>query len=117
MEIAVNGNIIDTETIYKITEIKGNNYYGKESGFEQEKLVHSAYSFDILMFCNRKLTVWCDSKIFNRENLVDNFPNLTDYKLYLADLMIMKSKLSTIRDEIIDCWSKNKTKIPLFEIK
>jgi len=90
MKIAINGSIIDTKDIYKITEVSDGGWFA---------------GFDIYLF-NVK------DPIFVSIGGDDDVPygNRYEYKERIPELEKM-------REEIIKIWSENQSEIPQFNIQ
>ncbi|MFW6226091.1 MAG: hypothetical protein ACOC3V_03960 [bacterium] len=101
MKIAINGDIIDTKHIYKISKLETINFaYPKNYGS------HYCCSFRIQSF-NRKTIV------------VENVYDFTGYQNQDDFYRVVKNtekKLSDFRDKIINIWLQNQSEIPQFNL-
>lgn len=111
MKIAVQGNIIDTENIYCIGEIK--------KTFSDEKGAN-VFKFLIESFNDKTIEV----SIIRQEGLKELFdsegyPDTREERLEKTFAVedANKAKLEKMRQAIIDIWSQNQSKIPTFDIK
>ena len=86
MKIAINGDIIDTENIYKITKVEKDEIY---------------YEFDYLFYI----------KSFGKNEILVTLDITKDC---LRDETIQK--LNEFRDSIIKIWSENQSDIPQFNL-
>jgi len=86
MKIAINGEIIDTKDIYKITKVEKDEEY---------------YEFDYLFYI----------KSFGKNEILVTL-NIT--KDCLRDETI--KKLNEFRDSIVKIWSENQSDIPQFNL-
>lgn len=93
MKIAINGDIIDTENIYKITKIKRNNL-----DINQEW----CHTFEIQLFNNKIIEI------------IDQFPQ--KYLHNKLENQNIYDKISNFRDGIIKIWSENQSDIPQFNL-
>lgn len=87
MKIAINGDIIDTKDIYKITKIKFGDYIECHDGkfrFTETVQIPIIYKFNI--------------KLFNRKNINIKHKNLI--------------KIESFRQSIIGVWKENQSEIP-----
>ena len=86
MKIAINGDIIDTKNIYKITKVEKDEIY-----YEFD------YLFYIKSFANSEILVTLDiTKDCSRDETIQ--------------------KLNKFRDSIIKIWSENQSDIPQFNL-
>ena len=99
MKIIVNNEIIDTENIYKITDIVNIGGY--------------RYSFMIYMYNDIKIYVEIHPALYYNDDSWYSLKHCTDNK---DKLEVVKSKITEIRNNIINVWSNNQTKIPKFNI-
>lgn len=110
MKIAVQGSVIETDLIYLITPIKGDNCWG-----ERSTLKHSGYSFEI-KFLNGKLL---EVNLRGEELFGDNWfwdGSGTD-EIYNKRIEIVKEKLEKFREKIINVWNNFLIpQIPRYEI-
>lgn len=90
MKIAINGEIIDTENIYKIGEVNKGFVHtsDKEKWFEFND-EGNKYAFLIFMYNDKYITI-------------------SNVDIYCVKL---------IRDSIIKVWSKNQSEIPEFNLE
>ena len=91
MKIAINGDIINTKDIYKVTKI-------------QKVFYDFEFRFSIELFNNHEIQVgileWAvEEKEYTRQ-----------------ELNKAKIKLAKFRQSIIDIWSENQSEIPQFNI-
>lgn len=112
MKIAVNGNIIDTKHIYKITEIK-NALYNSYAGPTDPHYL--GYSFNIDFFNKRELIITISGD--------DLFPRKPNYawndwykENYECKFQLMKEKIEKLRQSIIKIWLENQSEIPQFNL-
>lgn len=98
MIISVQGDLIDTEKIYEISEIYEWIYEGKLAG----------YRFKIKYFNNQEKEVY--TRIFP---MVDNL------KKEEIDALVIEHKesIEDLRNRIVEVWNKNQGDIPRFEFK
>lgn len=101
MKIAINSNIINTKNIYEITKF--------EKRINSHNITESIY-FYIKMFNNEKIRIDIDGDcIFKRK---PNFKWNDWYKEnYDSKIVLLENKANEIRNQIINIWSKNKSKI------
>ena len=86
MKISINGDVIDTKGIYKITKVEKDEIYYK---FD--------YLFYIKSFANSEILVTLDiTKDCSRDETIQ--------------------KLNKFRDSIIKIWSENQSDIPQFNL-
>jgi hypothetical protein len=105
MKIAVNGNIIDTENIYKITKVEIDNIIEEsENRFAFYKGHWITISFKIKIFNNKDIQILESLRDFN------SFIN------YKNDKFNSIQKLNKFRDSIIEIWSENQSEIPQFNV-
>lgn len=123
MKIAINGEIIDTESIYKIDKI-----YEYESEYSD---MFDSLRFNIDLFNDKTIEVKVTLPIYfygygesiSRKELV----NKQDTDIIMEDATIedfrkmpeyieAHAKISNLRDEIIKIWSNNQGTIPQFNI-
>lgn len=91
MKIAINGEIIETENIYKIT-----------------KIITYSYPKSPVMKCDRRIN---NDNPTEGEFFIKFFTNKT-IKINNKDIV----SLNYFRDQIIEIWSNNQSKIPQFNI-
>lgn len=108
MIIAINGDLINTNKIYKINEIKSDILFHHKS-----KLY-----FRILMLNNITLKYEIEGDFTMYSKLI-NYKNAEKYQNKILDSTEYKSALNKItrfRDKIVKVWSKNQSKIPQINI-
>ena len=124
MKIAINGEIIDTKDIYKISKV----VVGSKVGTFQY------FSFDITLFNKIKVVINQDIELFLDRNsslksckmdlflenggfelLKENATNqdLIEHPIYVDAL----NKINNLRDGVIKIWSENQSEIPQFNIE
>jgi hypothetical protein len=112
MKISINGNIIETEDIYRISEITSKD---KD---------HISNFFTIYMFNNQILQVsnysgcYIDNNYIsiNNEN-THNTRDITKLKELFEKLnKECLNKIIKTRQDIVDIWSNNQSNIPKFEL-
>lgn len=115
MKIAINGQIIDTEHIWKIDPVVGNNCWSADNAnTDRNKLTDSGYEFKIHFFNSRYLCITNDGD--------DYFPKdwwycyQENYNEYLDKLSHTKKQLEDFRERIIAIWAENQSPIPQFNI-
>lgn len=122
MLINIIGYTINTEQIYCITPIKGNNCWSHmPSNATDAKLTHSAYSFEIC-FLNGKtqesLKILLDGdKVFPikpQYKWNDWYSNITQEE-YDTKLKIIFDKVNTVRNQVILYWNKSRSALPNIE--
>ena len=96
MKIAINGSLVNTEDIYKITKVKAIKLQDDGLGtfWEEEVCDHKADIFQFEVF------------IYNRSNSIECRISNTDNG--------NKEKLMNIREELFTLWSNNKLNILQF---
>lgn len=95
MKIVVNGSVVDTELIWKISPIKESHH----SSF-------TAFKFTIDFFQWKSLVVELDSRALFGETDVNWWDK--------SKVEEIRNHLSMFRDSIISVWSENQSKIPQF---
>lgn len=112
MKISVLGDIIDTESIYRITPIekKENNFF--------------KYYFTIYFFNKEKLLITLDTGIyFSGTHLSINSSGYDNHNATLEDALNSKEykdsliRIENLRNKIISYWNKSNTNIPLLEFE
>lgn len=123
MKIAINGEIIDTENIYKIDKIYE---YGSEYsdmfdslGFNidlfNDKTIEVTVTLPIYFYgygesiSRKELGNKQDTGIIMEDATMEDFRKMPEYIEALT-------KISNLRDEIIKIWSNNQGTIPQFNI-
>jgi len=120
MLISLEGNIIDTEDIYGISEIQS-----KEESFFN-------HSFTINFFNKKKMKVTHDIPIYISSNINCAFVEIKgiiqeDYKILTRDAAIEKIRnseiykqslveINNLKNQIVDYWNKYKLDIPMLEL-
>lgn len=108
MKIAINGNIIDTKNIYKITKLE-------EKSINASKNLTDHFKFSIKSFNNQEIDIW-----INGDSLFERKPNYQWNDWYLEDyefkFVLLKQKANEFRDSIIKVWSENQSEIPQFNL-
>lgn len=94
MKIAVLGDIIDTDTIYQIEEVK----YNPRNAYPEDEVYIESFLI----------------KFFNRKELLIQDKNYCYHKGIDKNLMI---KLNKLREEVIRYWSNNQSQIPKIEFE
>lgn len=116
MKIAINGEIIDTEYIYKFGNIKTNTKSHLDHTFHIQLMNHEYMYFTESSGCyisNKYTSItrldYSKDDMFNGErNLID----LQNSKEYISSLL----KITKFRQSIIDIWSNNQSTIPQFNL-
>lgn len=120
MLISLEGNIINTEDIYGISEITT-----KEESFFN-------HSFTINFFNRKKMNVTHDIPIYISSNINSAFVEIKgimqeDYKILTRDAAIEKIRnseiykqslveINNLKNQIVDYWNKYKLDIPMLEL-
>jgi len=118
MKIAINGEIIDTENIYKITKISNLNIKEYINIIRINKSHFEIY-FNIMLnnnFSDKKIIVKLKSKQLEFKYMEDSEINtlvkeLEEWQTNTLD------KISNFREKIIKAWSDNQSTIPQFNIE
>lgn len=117
MKIAINGQIVDTDLIFSVSE----EIY--EDGNE--------YCFDVNFFDERSITVSIYKRNMSNSDSCDKFNilrNRNDQNFSEEERITMKNlwdqisienktKIEKMRQDIVNIWSENQSKIPTFDIK
>lgn len=117
MKIAVQGQIIDTDTIYSISEEVYEN--------------NNNYFFDIICFNDHAIEVSIhtkdrtNNKAHNELTLLRQTAgtNATDEQMVMYNTLLKKipienkNKIEKMRQDIVNIWSNNQSVIPTFDIK
>jgi hypothetical protein len=117
MKIIVNGSIIDTINIYKITPIEGNF-----AAFYSDGIRYTGFSFLIVSFNKEVIKVYLGGEsIFKNSDwwhsdIGSNTIIPVSTELYLERSEIIKNKLDIFRTKIIDIWTENQTNLPQFNL-
>jgi hypothetical protein len=101
MLISIQGTIIDTEDIYKISEVSGDNCWSTS-----DKIKHSGFHFYIELFNDKSISVSLDG---------DSFGYCwweTDYENRINQI---EQKVKDFRETVIGYWNKSKSQIPQIE--
>ena len=116
MIISVNGSLIDTKDIYRITPVELNRVGVVSLQFYIEcfnggkHLVE--YNFNSILSDNKS-----DILIFDDEGLTPPSNRLSLIKFKNSDIFKAGSdKINKLRSDIIDIWNTDKSKIPQFNI-
>jgi len=112
MKISVNDEIIDTEDIYKIGKVEGNNTWT----YINDGHTHSGFYFTIFLYNKKSIEIYLDGDDVFQKNENENgwwFNKST----YLEKLEKVREKIENFREEIINIWSNNQRNIPTFNIK
>lgn len=121
MKIALQGTIIDTENIYKISEIN------KDTGG------HIKFNFKITLFNDIKITVDILSNCYldpykytdgvvariGLDSAIEHYGSYDNARLAVETSVIYNTqlrKLINLRDKLITYWSNNQTHIPKLEL-
>ena len=116
MLISILGDIIDTEDIYKIDKIKGNNCFShsKHLTTVAGELTHNGYFFKIHFFNRKTLEInLFAADIFSEEDN-PNWYHEEDYPILLGKTLDI---ITELRNNIVNYWNKSKTDIPQIEWK
>lgn len=105
MIVAINGNLIDTKNIFKITPISKE----KEWDYDNDR---DARHFLIVMFNNISLEVFQQSHISTEPLPFDN-PELAQ-SIIRANVEASNVAFDKLRESIINVWSDNQSDIPQF---
>lgn len=117
MKIAINGNVINTKKIYNITKIEGDfdlntSHYLKDSKIKDK---HATLWFKILFLNGERLVIKITGDdLFERK--VNYHWNDWFTKDYDNKIIKLEEKITTLRNSIIEIWSKNKSQIPQFNL-
>jgi hypothetical protein len=106
MIIAINGNLIDTKNIFKITPVS------KEREWDDDNS-RMARFFLIVMFNNITLEVFQQSFITRTEPLPFDNPELVE-SIIRAEVEASNIVFDKFRESIINVWSDNQSDIPQF---
>ena len=105
MKISVCGSIIDTEQIYEITEVFGDNCWGEET------LNHSGFGFEIKFLNNQvKIVGLRGNELYNDEGGLGWWKNGYEEKI-----KAIEDAVRDMREKIVKTWLENQPKIPMFE--
>ena len=114
MKIIVDGNLVDIEYIYNITEV-GNAQYNTVVNKHNDKAVYAGMGMIVhllfrINFLNKKhidISVYeCISDKKSGDELYSFWEEKRDEQ-YL--------KINTLRNKVVDVWLKNQTEIPKFD--
>lgn len=115
MKIAINGDIIDTDNIYKISKIESN-----DSGLICHKFKIISYNDKVIQIVyNSKCYVSASYSEYIRINniRVTNPEEMNlDYVINCSSYQETLAKISEFRQSIIDIWSNNQSKIVQFNL-
>ena len=107
MKIAINGQLIDTELIWQISPVIGNDLWGWEEVHKPLKMLfHSEYNFTIYFINKGQITLrLIGSEFYNDDKWYEIYKN--DYNKYLQYLKELETQLNAVRDWVITCWGGN----------
>lgn len=113
MKIIVDKQIIETENIYSITEIKEEKW-NSEDGEVNGRI--GCYSFEIKMYNDKNILIdaWVRS-----ENHTDDEPSYFTKMTKQQNIERAEyyyNKIKKMHDGIVSVWSNNQTTIPKFEL-
>lgn len=119
MKIRVNGETVDTEQIFKITKVIGNDCW---KNTDNRGLSHSAYEFTILFLDKKEIKISLSgSQVFKEDHWYSNmggskvgeqFP--LRHPQYLERLILIRDRLTELRNEIEAVWLANQSTLPQF---
>jgi hypothetical protein len=117
MKIAINGNIIDTKDIYKISEITKDDIFHIHFKFtiylfNAKKIDCKIYSntyFDGAGYASLKETINFTEKNIRKIGKLQDCINSNQYKEALK-------KITNFRNSIVKVWSENQSDIPQFNL-
>ena len=118
MKIAINGEIIDTESIYKISKVTS-SYRGGSY------IYYISFEFNIFLFNRKEIQVYNQVSIYldKHSSLMTGYSEVIKHNATKEDLenhpiyIEALSKISNLRDEIIKIWSNNQSSIPQFNLE
>lgn len=111
MKIAINGDIIDTCDIFKITDININ--------YETSYICDS---FNIIFYNDKKMCFYGDKYNVDSDflslfgKLKDEFIDPIEYVKSTEEYKNSLKKITDFRDSIVKIWSENQTLIPQFNL-
>lgn len=121
MKIAINGETFETDQIYKIGKVEGNNIFSRDKEASRVGLTHSGFEFTIYFLDKFELKL----VIFGNHLFEDVWwinPNKYEqvyspvHPKYVERLKIMYDKLQDFRNKIEAVWSNNQSLIPHFNL-
>jgi hypothetical protein len=115
MKIAINGDIVDTEDIYKITKILS----------DTNGSIH--HSFVIYLFNKKNITITIDTTCYNlggfnsmigdrRLSLEQGDDLSLEFLQQTPEYQESLGRITKFRDSLIDIWSQNQSQIPQFNL-
>jgi len=116
MKISINGDIIDTKDIYKITKLKSfewNNGHTWNIPFEGAITNDSCFGFKVKLFNHKKVHVWYNVS----DECDDDYKASTDRYEKTTDRKELWEKLEKFRATIVDKWNEDKSDIQQFNFK
>lgn len=120
MKIAINGQIVDTDTIFSVSEKiyeNQNEYCFDVNFFDEKSITVSIYKRN--MSGNKAHNMY----MFVHEKINKPFLELSEKEqnirvfLWNAIPTENKNKIEKMRQDIVKIWSENQSKIPTFDIK
>jgi hypothetical protein len=114
MKISVEGVIIDTQNIYAIEPIIGNDTWTYMQSYGPDHILsHSGYEFTIKFFNKKDLIIYRSGD----ETFKDNywwmkFKNREMLPEYEAALKMIYDEMNEIRNTVIGYWNEDKKDIP-----
>ena len=114
MKIIVDGNLIDTEFIYKISDVYAGEYHSTVSEFKGKctfayNHITITYTFRI-DFLNKKHLDITLHKFYD-----DKKSGSVDMKWYENERKIIYDKVENLKEKVVKKWLKNQTTIPKLE--
>jgi hypothetical protein len=107
MKIIIEGTIIDTEQIYTITPVIGDNHWFYTS---LSVLNHSGFEFTIKFINDNQFTI--------RLNGSTIYDDGSWYKTdYINKRDNIESIVTKLHDDIVTIWKDNQTTIPIFKFE
>lgn len=117
MKIAIRGTVIDTQDIYEVTPVVGDErlkamYFQSKENYKKAIEVDSGYLFKIMLFNSKEITFYVHcSDLANNVRWHDDNP--CNYHHYTKEA---KRIAEQARDWVITLWGADPSKIPSIDI-
>ena len=113
MKISIQGRVIETENIYQIDPIKGDDCWTSRNSWGPSSLLtHSGYEFTIRLFNEKKIKIWrSGDQTFNCDIWY------MEKDMYEKKLKMVYDELDAFRNTVIEYWNKGKSEIPEINFK